>query len=328
MSRSARLFFAFWVILAGSAGAPNPCFADTPITLRDTTEVRGMIVRLSDVFTGIPVDIDEPIAQAPAPGKQVTYDVSVLNRLADKYQLDWKPKSIADHIVITTASSRITKDMLHDAVVAKLKEIRDADGTHAHGGIEVMFDTRTSEVDLPTDHVPSYALNNFDYNPETKRFNADLVAQVPGGPTSFPVAGRVTFMRTIPVLARQLEGGTIISATDLDTTDIPEDRVNESVISDAHELIGHELRRDTESGEVLHTRDIIPPRCVVRGGIVILKIQTPFMLLTAQGKAMQDGAQGDVVRVTNTQSNRVVEGVVEGPGVVRIQTAQKLAEAQ
>lgn len=328
MSRTARLFFAFWVILAGSAGSPEPCRADAPITLRDTIEVHSMIVRLSDVFTGIPADIDQPIAQAPQPGKQVTYDVTVLNRLADKFNLDWKPKSIADHIVVTAACARITTDMLREAVAAKVKEMRSANGSKVHGGVDVVFDNHTLEIDLPSDHIPDYAFNNFQYDPQSKRFSGDLVAQVPGGPYSFPLTGRLTLKRAIPVLARRLEAGTIVSEADLDQIEIPEDRVNEGVISDARDLVGHELRRDTDSGEILHDHDIIPPRCVTRGGIVVLKIQTPFMLLTAQGKAMQDGAEGDVVRVTNTQSNRVVEGIVEGPGVVRIQSAQKIAEAE
>lgn len=59
-----------------------------------------------------------------------------------------------------------------------------------------------------------------------------------------------------------------------------------------------------------------------------MKIETPFILITAQGKAQQDGAEGETVRVINTQSNRMVEGVVVAPGVVEIRTAQKIALAE
>lgn len=328
MNRLARILFALWIVLAGIAGSPEPCSADAPITLHDTVEIYGMVVHLSDVFGGIPTDDDHDIAQAPIPGKQVTYDVSVLTRLAEKYSLDWKPKSIADHIVVTTACARITTDMLRDAVAAKVKEIRNASGNKLRGGVDVVFDTHTLTVDLPVNQMPDYTLTNFDYDAQSKRFRADLVAQVPGGPYSYPLAGRVTLKRTIPVLAHRLESGTVVSAADLDQLDVPEDRVNDTVISDANEIVGHEMRRDTDSGEIIHIHDIASPRCVTRGGLVTLKIQTPFLLLTAQGKAMQDGAQGDVVRVTNTQSNRLVEGVVEAPGIVRIQTGEKIAEAQ
>jgi flagella basal body P-ring formation protein FlgA len=59
-----------------------------------------------------------------------------------------------------------------------------------------------------------------------------------------------------------------------------------------------------------------------------MKIETPLMSLSAQGKALQDGTQGETVRVMNTQSNRMVEGIVDGPGSVVIRTPEKLAAVQ
>jgi len=60
----------------------------------------------------------------------------------------------------------------------------------------------------------------------------------------------------------------------------------------------------------------------------MMKIETPYITVTAQGKAQQDGAEGETVRVINTQSNRVVEGVVTGPGTIEIRTARKIASAE
>jgi flagella basal body P-ring formation protein FlgA len=79
---------------------------------------------------------------------------------------------------------------------------------------------------------------------------------------------------------------------------------------------------------LLRASDVMPARLVTRGALVTLKIETPYMQLTAQGRALQDGAEGETVRVNNTQSNRMVEGTVTGPGVVLIHTAQKVALAQ
>ena len=76
---------------------------------------------------------------------------------------------------------------------------------------------------------------------------------------------------------------------------------------------------------MIRSHDVVSPRLVTRGSLVTMKIETPFITVTSQGKSEQDGAQGDVVRVMNTQSNRVVEGTVTAPGTVEIHTAQKLA---
>lgn len=328
MNRRLRLIFALWLVAAGTGGSPQPCVAEddaTPVTLRNATEVHRLTVRLSDVFDGVPADIDHDIAQSPYPGKQATYDVNVLTRLAQKYHLDWKSKSLADHVVISTACARITADMIREAVTAKFKE---QGLTKPQNPVDVAFDSHAVEMVFPDDHVPGFTLNNFEYDASGRRFRADVVADSANGVFSLPVTGRVTVKRNVPVLTRRLEGGTIIGAADIDFMAVPEDRANGTVLTDTSQLIGRELRRDIDGGELIHTQDIIPPRFVTRGSLVTLKIQTEFMTITAQGKALQDGAKGDAIRVINTQSNRTVEGTVDGPGTVRVDVTQKVAVAQ
>ena len=328
LSLTPRFYATLWFVMAGLVGSPQPCGANTLVTLKGETEVRRMAVRLSDVFNGVPAEIDRDIAQAPAPGKQVSYDVTTLTRVADKYRLDWQPQNLSDHAVITSAGTHISTDSIRDAVVRKVKE-SNTSAMQKHSDVEVAFDNRALDVTLPADQSADFTLNNFDYDEQSKRFHADLTASTSGGPFSVPLTGHILVKRTIAVLARRLEGGTMISATDIDTLTLPVDRINPTVVTEASQLIGRELRRDTDGGEIIHTHDIIPPRYVTRGSLITMKIETPFMIVTSQGKALQDGAEGDVVRVMNTQSNRMVEGTVTGAGTVTIHTStQKLAAVQ
>lgn len=320
MSKRIRFFFALWMIIAGAVGTPQ-CLADSLVNLRNDVEVKGMVVRLSDVFEGIMPGKDVEIAQAPAPGKQMVYDVNVLTRLAKKYDLDWKPQSLTDHVVVASSSTRITSDAIRSAVIEKVKE------KGAKGEIDVSLDNRSLEVNLPADRSPDFTLENFTYDPSSKHFRTVLTSIGSGGTFTASLSGRAIVKRTVPVLARRLSGGTMIGASDIDWMLVPEERLNASVLTDSTQIIGRELRRDIAEGEVLHTHDVIPPRLVTRGSLVTLKIETPYMALAVQGKALQDGTQGDVVRVMNMQSNRMVEGTVDGSGIVRILTTQKFAEA-
>ncbi len=327
MNKTVHYLFALWIVLAGSIGSPQPCFADDVVTLRGETEVRRMTVKLSDVFAGIPESTDTEIAQAPAPGKQMVYDINVLTRLANKYHLDWKPHSLADHATIKTACTHISIDAIREAIVRKLK----TDGSNIaqkNSEIDVTMDNHALEVDLPADQAPDFTFNNFDYDATSKRFHADLFASTSSGSFTIPIAGHIVIKRNIPVLAKRLEGGTVIGSADIDWIPVAEERINGAVVTDARQLIDHELRRDVEEGEIIHSHDIIPQRLVTRGSIVTMKIETPLMQVTAQGKALQDGTQGDIVRLINTQSNRMIEGTVTGPGTVLVHTTQKVAEAQ
>jgi flagella basal body P-ring formation protein FlgA len=320
----ARSLLGLWLVVAGSAGSPTPCAANTAVTLQPEVEIKRYAVKLSDLFIGVPAEIDRDIAQAPPPCKPVVYDQQVLNKLADTYRLDWQPQGSSDHAVVTSSCARITNDMIRDAVVARLKQ----DGVAKERSFEITFDTRALEVDLPADQSPDFTLNNFAYDPASKHFRADLTAKTERGPYVLPITGHVAVKRSVPILAHRLEAGTTISENDLDWMQMPEERITADIISEASQLVGRELRRDTGEGEMLHSHDVTAPRLVLRGSLVTMKIETPFITVTAQGKSQQDGAQGDTVRVLNTQSNRVIEGVVTGPGIIEIHTAQKLASVE
>ena len=324
MKKTARILFAAWLVLSGSAGSPTPCVADTAVRLNQDTEITHAAVRLSDLFSGVPSGIDRDIAQAPLPCKPAVYDESVLNKLAETYRLDWKAQETSNHIVVTSACTRISGDMIRDAVIAKM----NLDGNAKKLSFEIAFDARNLEIALPSSQHPEFKLENFSYNQATKLFRTDLTAQTPRGPYVLPITGRVSIKRNVPVLARRLEAGTVIAAADLDTIQMPEERITADVVTEQSQLIGRETRRDTPEGAVLHARDVMPQRLVQRGSLVTLKIETPYIIITSQGKAQQDGAEGETIRVVNTQSNRTVEGVVTAPGTVEIRTARKIALAE
>ena len=304
--------------------AATPVWAGMQVSLRPYVEINREAIRLADVFDGIPQDLDREIATAPQPGKTVTYDQRVLTKLADDYRLDWQAQGPSDKTIISRGATRITLDMIQKAVEAKLDENKSMkDKT-----LELSFDNRNLVVNLPADRSPDFTLANFTYDEQNHRFRTDLVAQTSGQPVNQLVTGRVVVKKTVPVLIRRLASGTTIGPSDLDWITVNEDQIGLDVIAQAQQLVGQELRHDQVEGEMLRNRDVMPPRLVTRGSLVTLKIETPLMLITAQGRALQDGGKGDVVRITNTQSNRVIEGTVEGTGLVRVGSLQKMAAAQ
>ncbi len=324
MNRTTRLFAMTWLIAAGTAGSPTPCVADTPVSLKPDTEITRLVVRLSDLFTNVPREIDRDIAQAPAPCKPALYDETVLSKLAQTYRLDWQPNGEANHVTLSSACARITVDRIRELVAEKLKNEIRADRAQ----LEIALDPRAADMAIPSAKTPDIELANFSYDSAAKVFRAEVTASTPRGAYSLPVKGSVTVKRSVPVLARRLEGGTTISESDLDWQSVPEERLTAEILTDQRQLIGREVRRDTQEGVLLRGRDVMPQRLVQRGSLVTLKIETPYIQITSQGKALQDGAEGDVVRVMNTQSNRTVEGVVTAPGVVEVKAARKMAAAE
>jgi len=56
---------------------------------------------------------------------------------------------------------------------------------------------------------------------------------------------------------------------------------------------------------------------VRRGDMVALVYLAPGVQLTTRARAMEDGAVGQTVRLTNPTSNRTIDAIVTGPNMAR-----------
>jgi flagella basal body P-ring formation protein FlgA len=79
-----------------------------------------------------------------------------------------------------------------------------------------------------------------------------------------------------------------------------------------------QARRQLRAGQAVKTADIVKPDFVQRDQSVTLTYEAPGIYLTMRGKALENGAEGDVVTVMNLQSKRTLSGTVTGRGQVSI----------
>jgi flagellar basal body P-ring formation protein FlgA len=157
------------------------------------------------------------------------------------------------------------------------------------------------------------------YAPGSGRFSALLVGTV-GDQIRFrlPAEGRVQELIELPVLARPVAAGEVITAADLDWITAAPNRLRPTSVTAAEQVIGSEARRPLQPGRVLSERDLQAPRLVLRGHTVQLVYAKPGLQLRALGIAQADGALGDLVRVVNLDSRRQLQGVVVGPDRVAL----------
>lgn len=89
-------------------------------------------------------------------------------------------------------------------------------------------------------------------------------------------------------------------------------------VNDVGSLQGHRLKRSLAVGTALTVEMLQPDVLVRRGQQVTLIAANGGVQIRAQGQALTEGAATDRVRVQNVSSLKVVEGVVESDGVVRV----------
>ena len=87
---------------------------------------------------------------------------------------------------------------------------------------------------------------------------------------------------------------------------------------DASEIVGKIPKKPIQSGSLL-TPDLLQVSQVIkRGDMVTIIVSLGGLTVKSQGQAMESGVVGDVIKVKNDQSKRVIEGVVASAGVIKI----------
>lgn len=83
-------------------------------------------------------------------------------------------------------------------------------------------------------------------------------------------------------------------------------------------VIGQQLKYSVARGTVIKPRSLVDKKVIHRGEQIVLIATAGNMEVRMTGKALSDATQGQRIRVKNLSSKRIVEGIVDAPGIVRI----------
>ena len=125
----------------------------------------------------------------------------------------------------------------------------------------------------------------------------------------------------VVVATRELPRGAVITEADLGYTPVPAARANSSIVRSIADLAGMETRRVLRAGELIRNIDVKRHALVTKGSTVTIIFEATGVSLSATGRAMTDGADGDVVTVLNPTSYRQIQALVVAPGTVRVGAA-------
>ena len=139
----------------------------------------------------------------------------------------------------------------------------------------------------------------------------------PAGPV-VPAATVAPTTIDLPVLTSPKEIHGIVQAEDITLQSFPIKRVHGDMIRDDKQIIGMAAKHQLSAGQPLHLSDLEKEQVVLRGEDVLIIYHSGALEITASGKAQEGGAMGDVIRVTNTGSNRGVDAKITGDKKVEV----------
>jgi flagella basal body P-ring formation protein FlgA len=282
--------------------------------LKAEATVSGDIVRIGDLVENAGVAANTPIFRAPDLGQTGAVPVRAVLEAIRPYGLVAVEVRGLSEVAVTRASRAIAADDIEARIVRALTARHNLGKAE---NLKIMFDRDVRPIQLDANVVSELSLARLTYEPASRRFDIafELGNSAHG---SWRFTGSAVETLEAPVPTRALARGEIIKAGDIVIERRPKSEfVSEPPVQPA-EIAGRAARRAVRAGQPLRAADLMKAELVQRNDTVTLHYEVPGIVLSMRGKALESGAEGDMVSVLNIQSKRTIQGVITAPGHVTV----------
>lgn len=316
------------LLFAGAAAVVAPAAAGETPTLRAHISVAKEILTLGDFFKNAGSLAEKPLFRAPDLGEIGTVEAWRVIDAARLVGLSGEDADGITEVVVERRSIRVSgKDIakLIKGAIAEQARLPSPDS------ISMVFAAPPQGVDADPGAIDPIRLAGLRWSRRSGRFNAFIDIDEGRRKRRIRLNGTAHEMITIAMLSRSYSRDEIVSRDDIIMERVPRGQVGARAVLSADEIAGKAVRRDQRARQPLDPDDFTRPMLVRRGETVTIFFEIPGLTLTARGKALESGIDGDMVNVVNSQSNRIIRARIVGRGKVSVKRQRpkilKLSEA-
>lgn len=245
------------------------------------------------------------LGEAPTPGATIfltpqLLETRLLETRADFSAISW---SVPINFKISTSSQRIAGKTLADLAQGLVNQT-------AQGAIVRLIETPADlaaplgKIELTPSVVGAVRYNGLTTVQIAVRAGGDIFTRV-------PVQFEVKRFLEVVVAAENLNAGEILSdrSVRLETMDVG--RMQPGYLTETLKVIGMQLRQAMTQGSILHERALVRPILVKQGEMVRIAARIGEIEVSASGLALSAGAAGDLIKVQNLTTKRLMTGRVQ-----------------
>ena len=311
---------AFALLTAFAAPALAQTALDTPArpVLRAEALVTGGIVKIGDLIDNAGIIANVAIFRAPDLGMTGVVPADAVVEAVRAHALVGLDTNGITEVVVTRASREIPVADV-EASVARALSTRFNLGEPKDITVSFERDPRAIQVEPNAKGEPRVA--RITYDARGGRFDAAL--EIPTGPAGFStlrLSGKAAVTGDVVMVSHAVDRGAVLRDSDIVVERRPRAEIGRDALTHREQVVGLAARANLRTGQPLRAAELMKPELVQRNETVTLVYEVPGITLTVRGKAIEGGAEGDVISVLNEQSKRTVQGVIVGPGRVVIST--------
>jgi flagella basal body P-ring formation protein FlgA len=285
-----------------------------PTRLRPAATVAGDIVRIGDLIENAGLAANTAIFRAPDLGQTGTVPVRTVLDAVRPYGLIGVDVRGVSEVAVTRASRTIATEEIEALIVRALLARYNLGKVE---NLKVMFERDVRPISLDASVTADLSLARMSYEPGTRRFDVTFEL-ASGGRAQWRYTGSAVETVEVAVPQRALAKGDIVKASDLAFERRPKSEFSSEPVAVPAEAAGRAVRRAVRAGAPLRAADLAKPELVQKNETVMLHYEVPGIVITMRGKALDSGAEGEMVGVLNVNTKRTIQGIVTGPGRVSV----------
>jgi flagellar basal body P-ring formation protein FlgA len=311
-----------FLLAAFALATVTPAFAqhfdDVPQvpTLHAQVLVSGDVVRIGDLVDNAGPFGEIAVFRSPDLGTTGTVPAKqVVEALRAHKVIGVDTRDIRD-VVVTRAARTFTSKDIESSIASA---ISGKGGLGDAADLVVTLDRDTGSLQLDAAYRGELTPIATRFDNRNGRFDVtfEIRNEVTSAPARLRFTGTAYETVLVAVPTRVVDRGDVLKGADITTDRRPKTDAGNDLAS-RDRALGMQMRKRVVAGQPLRNADFGKPDLVQRDQNVSIVYQTPGLYLTMRGKAIDGGAEGDTVSVTNLQSKRVVQGTVVGPGQVLV----------
>jgi flagella basal body P-ring formation protein FlgA len=211
--------------------------------------------------------------------------------------------------------TKIDGDMIKDIVISHIEK----NMPWPKGSVRIEFTTRISDITLPGNEITYRIVNRrkedyIGYSMFTVRFyNKGVFVEKQA------VRVKMEVLKGVVVSSKFLSRNNRIETDDIRLVNKWFNRIPSNIITNVDDVIGQTLRTNIKLNTEI-TRNMLQNTPVVKkGDLVRIILQKGPLKISTVGLSKQDGETGDLIRVTNVSSKKIIYAKVVGDSIVSVE---------
>ncbi|MCD6320203.1 MAG: flagellar basal body P-ring formation protein FlgA [Candidatus Desulfofervidaceae bacterium] len=308
--------FILSLVLIPLALYSAPCVIRIPAKVK----VKTAMVRLGDIVEN--VDVLPPkwkevvLGNIAIPG--ATLEISK-DYLRARLQQSGIP--LVNYVLEMPATVKITRDYvcIPKKEIEKIARRCILERVPWKKGVQIEQIKAQSDLTLPPGHLSFQCLSPSQGN-FIGSYSLPIVFFVDGNSVAKTwVIAKVKARVPVVVVAHPLMRGNVIGEKDVKVERREFLSIPAGIFSDVREVVGKKARRTMRVGEVVTQRMIEEVPLIKRGDRVAIVAESPVLKVVAAGQAKENGCKGELIKVINLGSRKVIYARVVDANTVKVE---------